>query len=50
MEKINNLKVSNFKDAKFYKILENCVQYGQPFLIENFELEMDPLMNPILLK
>ena len=35
---------------KFYRILENCIRFGQPLLIENIEEELDPILQPILLR
>ena len=29
---------------KFYRILENCIRFGQPLLIENIEEELDPIL------
>ena len=30
--------------------MENAIKYGQPFLCENVGLELDPLIEPLLLK
>ena len=32
------------------KILETCIQYGQPFLLENIKNELDPMLESILYK
>jgi dynein heavy chain len=44
------LKVSQINDSKFFRILENTLKFGQPFLCENVGEELDPLIEPILLK
>ena len=30
--------------------MENCIRFGQPCLLENVEEELDPSLEPILLK
>lgn len=32
------------------RTLENAIQFGQPVLLENVGEELDPALNPILLK
>ncbi len=35
---------------KFYRTLENSVIFGFPLIIEELELEIDPILEPLLLK
>ena len=50
MEKCNNIKALKQNDKNFLRILENCIQFGQPMLIEDIKEEIDPLLEPVLLK
>ncbi|XP_050419254.2 dynein axonemal heavy chain 7, partial [Patella vulgata] len=50
MEKANNLHVIKLSDADFVRTLENCIQFGTPVLLENIQEELDPLLEPLLLK
>lgn len=50
MEKKNNLQVIKLTDTDFVRILENCIQFGTPVLLENIAEELDPLLEPLLLK
>ncbi|XP_076103483.1 dynein axonemal heavy chain 7-like [Mytilus galloprovincialis] len=50
MEKANNLHVVKLSDADFVRTLENCIQFGTPVLMENLGEELDPLLEPLLLK
>ncbi|KAH9495143.1 Dynein heavy chain 7, axonemal, partial [Bulinus truncatus] len=50
MEKHNNLHVIKFTDRDFVRNLENCIQFGTPVLLENVQEELDPLLEPLLLK
>uniref|UniRef100_A0A2C9JUK5 Dynein axonemal heavy chain 7 n=1 Tax=Biomphalaria glabrata TaxID=6526 RepID=A0A2C9JUK5_BIOGL len=50
MEKQNNLHVIKFTDRDFVRNLENCIQFGTPVLLENVQEEIDPLLEPLLLK
>jgi dynein heavy chain len=43
------LTVKTFND-EFIKFLELAVQYGKPFLFENLDEELDPMIDPILEK
>lgn len=46
-KKVNVIKLS---DTNYLRTLENAIQFGQPVLLENVGEELDPALNPILLK
>ncbi|XP_060067000.1 dynein axonemal heavy chain 7-like [Ylistrum balloti] len=50
MEKANNLHCIKLSDGDFVRTLENCIQFGTPVLLENVQEELDPLLEPLLLK
>ncbi|XP_019627758.1 PREDICTED: dynein heavy chain 1, axonemal-like isoform X2 [Branchiostoma belcheri] len=50
MEKDNGLDVLKLTDRDFLRSLENAVRFGKPCLLENVGEEMDPALEPILLK
>ncbi|XP_069175792.1 dynein axonemal heavy chain 7 isoform X4 [Procambarus clarkii] len=50
MEKDNSLQVIKLSDPDFIRTLENCIQFGQPVLLENVGEELDPILEPLLLK
>lgn len=50
MEKMNNLKTIKQNDKNFMRVLENCIQFSQPLLIEDIQEDLDPLLEPVLLK
>jgi dynein heavy chain len=50
MERANNLHVIKLTDGDFVRTLENCIQFGTPVLLENIGEELDPLLEPLLLK
>jgi len=45
-----NLKIVKLTDNDFMRILDNCIQLGLPLLIENVGEDLDPSLEPILLK
>uniref|UniRef100_A0A3B3XMC6 Dynein axonemal heavy chain 3 n=1 Tax=Poecilia mexicana TaxID=48701 RepID=A0A3B3XMC6_9TELE len=49
-EKDNNLSVIKLTDADYIRTLENCIQFGTPLLLENVGEELDPSLEPLLLK
>ena len=50
MEKTNSLAVIKLSDADYVRSLENCITFGNPCLLENIGEELDPLLEPLLLK
>uniref|UniRef100_A0A672V2K0 Dynein axonemal heavy chain 7 n=1 Tax=Strigops habroptila TaxID=2489341 RepID=A0A672V2K0_STRHB len=50
MEKANNLHIIKLSDSQFVTTLENCIQFGSPVLLENIGEELDPILEPLLLK
>uniref|UniRef100_A0A672FZI1 Dynein axonemal heavy chain 3 n=3 Tax=Salarias fasciatus TaxID=181472 RepID=A0A672FZI1_SALFA len=50
MEKANKLAVIKLSDGNYVRILENCIQMGTPVLLENVGEELDPVLEPVLLK
>ena len=49
-EKENNLQVVKLTQSDYVRTLENCIQFGNPVLIENVGEELDPSLEPLLLK
>ncbi|NXG35216.1 DYH7 protein, partial [Dromaius novaehollandiae] len=49
-EKENHLKVIKVTDTDYMRTLENCIQFGTPLLLENVGEELDPSLEPLLLK
>ncbi|XP_056445731.1 dynein axonemal heavy chain 12 isoform X2 [Gadus chalcogrammus] len=49
-EKENNLSVIKLTDGDYMRTLENCIQFGTPLLLENVREELDPSLEPLLLK
>lgn len=43
-------KIKSFSDSDFLKQLELAIQYGLPFLLENIDEQLDPIIDPILEK
>ncbi|XP_019945265.2 dynein axonemal heavy chain 7 isoform X2 [Paralichthys olivaceus] len=50
MEKANSLHIIKLTDADFVRTLENCIQFGTPVLLENVGEELDPILEPLLLR
>ncbi|XP_043512192.1 dynein axonemal heavy chain 2 [Frieseomelitta varia] len=48
MKAKDNLKVIDFGQPDFVRVLENAIQYGKPVLLENIGEVIDPILNPIL--
>ena len=50
MERENHLAVIKLTDADYSRHLENCISFGNPLLLENIGEELDPSLEPLLLK
>lgn len=50
MEKYNDLEVVKLVDPTYMKKLEVCLEYGKPALVEDVAEDLDPPLDPILLK
>ncbi|KAK7898572.1 hypothetical protein WMY93_019425 [Mugilogobius chulae] len=50
MEKANKLSVIKLSDPNYVRVLENAIQFGTPVLMENVGEELDPVLEPVLLK
>ncbi|XP_077435277.1 dynein axonemal heavy chain 7 isoform X3 [Vanacampus margaritifer] len=50
MEKANSLAIIKLSDSGFVRTLENCIQFGTPVLLENVGEELDPILEPLLLR
>ncbi|KAM4720749.1 dynein axonemal heavy chain 12 [Rhinophrynus dorsalis] len=49
-ERDNQLSVIKLTDSDYMRTLENCIQFGTPLLLENVGEELDPSLEPLLLK
>ena len=49
-EKDAGLEIIKLTDRDFLRSLENSVRFGKPCLLENVHEELDPALEPILLK
>eukprot|EP01119_Soliformovum_irregulare_P017766 TRINITY_DN5330_c0_g1_i3.p1 TRINITY_DN5330_c0_g1~~TRINITY_DN5330_c0_g1_i3.p1 ORF type:complete len:3685 (-),score=1128.16 TRINITY_DN5330_c0_g1_i3:1844-12898(-) len=50
MEKNNKLIITSFGQPDFLRLVENCIHFGTPLLIEGIDQHVDPIIEPILLK
>lgn len=50
MEKQNRLGIIRLTQPDYTRVLENSIQFGLPVLLENIGEEIEPLLEPILLK
>uniref|UniRef100_A0A7S4D2X3 Dynein-1, subspecies f n=1 Tax=Eutreptiella gymnastica TaxID=73025 RepID=A0A7S4D2X3_9EUGL len=46
----SRFEVASFSDPDFLKRLEFCISYGNPFLFENMDETIDPIIDPVLEK
>jgi len=44
----HNITVRNFNDGDFMKHLELAIQFGNPYLFENVDEDLDPMIDPVL--
>eukprot|EP00794_Sanderia_malayensis_P007414 gene7414-8234_t len=49
-EKDNQLSVIKMSNPDYVRTLENSIQFGTPVLIENVQEDLDPTLEPLLLK
>ncbi|POM59710.1 hypothetical protein PHPALM_31519 [Phytophthora palmivora] len=49
-EEKNSLTVKTLSDPDFMKHLELAIQFGNPFLFESVDEELDPILDPVLEK
>lgn len=49
-EKKFNLQTMKLSDSDFVRKLESCIQFGYPLLLENVLEELDPTLEPLLIK
>lgn len=47
---MNNIETIQLSDKDYVRKLENCIQFGKPVLIEDVGEDLDPTLEPILLK
>lgn len=50
MERERNLQIIKLGDSNYIRTLENAIQFGLPVLLENIGEELDPALEPLLLK
>ncbi|KAF4107339.1 dynein axonemal heavy chain 1 isoform X1 [Onychostoma macrolepis] len=50
MERDNTLAVMKLSDRDFLRSLENAIRFGKPCLLENVGEELDPALDPVLLR
>ncbi|XP_053154302.1 dynein axonemal heavy chain 1 isoform X2 [Hemicordylus capensis] len=50
LEKDSGLDTAKLSDRDFLRSLENAIRFGKPFLLENVGEELDPALEPVLLK
>ena len=48
--KDQNLQVVRLSQHDYIRTLENAIHYGAPLLLENIGAELDPVLEPVLLK
>lgn len=49
-EREAGLDVIKLSDKDFLRSLENAVRFGKPCLLENIGVELDPALEPVLLR
>ncbi|XP_038211341.1 dynein heavy chain 12, axonemal [Zerene cesonia] len=50
MEKSNDLQIMKFTDGNYMKVIETCLEYGKPALIDCILEDVEAPLDPVLLK
>ncbi len=50
MERRSQLEVLKLSESDYMRRLENAIQFGNPVLLEGVGQELDPTLEPLLLK
>nr|VZI05919.1 unnamed protein product [Spirometra erinaceieuropaei] len=50
LEYDDGVEVLKFSDKEFLRTLENAIRFGKPCLFENIGEELDPVLDPIIMK
>mmetsp|Transcript_17941 Transcript_17941/g.24224 ORF Transcript_17941/g.24224 Transcript_17941/m.24224 type:complete len:1197 (-) Transcript_17941:106-3696(-) len=50
MHSEDSLTIIKLTDANYMRQVENCIQYGSPILLEDIGEDLDPSLEPLLLK
>jgi len=50
LEAANSLRVTDLKEKDFLKKLETAISFGEPYLLQDVEEELDPALEPVLSK
>ncbi|XP_075981520.1 dynein heavy chain at 62B [Anticarsia gemmatalis] len=50
MEKLNDLQVVKFTDGNYMKVIETCLEYGKPALVDCILEDVEAPLDPVLLK
>lgn len=50
LEEKNNLQVTTMQDGNLLRILESCIRLGRPLLLEDIGEQIEPALEPVLLK
>ncbi|XP_023932407.1 dynein heavy chain 3, axonemal [Lingula anatina] len=50
MEKANKIAIVKLSNPNYIRTIENCLQFGNPCLMENIGEELDPVLESVLLK
>ncbi|RVE47759.1 hypothetical protein evm_007648 [Chilo suppressalis] len=50
MEKANDLQILKFTDGNYMKVIETCLEYGKPALIDCILEDVEAPLDPVLLK
>ena len=48
MEAKNGLQITKLSDPNLQTVLENSIQRGYPLLLENVNIELDPILGSLL--